>query len=226
MNVGYWMANATMKRLMRILCRIDDTELVNVPERGPLIVVANHINFWEVPIMYTHLLPRPITGFVKSENWEKPTTRFLFSMWGAIPLRRGEADVKALRMGLEALENGKILAISPEGTRSGTGRLQECHPGVVLVALRSGAPILPVVYYGAENYKYDFLHLRRPPFKIVVGRPFHLNADGIKVTRQIRQQMLDEIMYQVAALLPHHYRGIYSDIGASTSNYLVPMPAV
>jgi 1-acyl-sn-glycerol-3-phosphate acyltransferase len=226
MRVGYWLANAAMKRLTRILCRIDDEQLVNVPARGPLIVVANHVNFWEVPIMYTHLLPRPITGFVKSENWDKPATRFLFSMWGAIPLRRGTADVDALRQGLEALKNGKILAISPEGTRSGNGLLQECHPGVVLVALRSGAPILPLVYYGSENYMQYFRRLRRPPFRIIVGRPFRLEPGGVKVTREVRQQMLDEIMFQVAALLPQEYRGVYSDMSAATFNYLAPMPQV
>jgi 1-acyl-sn-glycerol-3-phosphate acyltransferase len=139
---------------------------------------------------------------------------------GAIPLRRGEADIGALRKALELLKAGYIVAIAPEGTRSEHGRLQRAHPGVVLLALRSGALLLPVVYYGAERYRENLRRLRRTDFHIVVGKPFYVDAGGVKVTRQVRQQILDEIMYQMAALLPPHYRGVYSDLNAATEKYL------
>lgn len=226
MSLTFKLVNGVLKRVLRIICRIDAAALASVPDRGPLILVANHINFLEVPIVFTHLQPRPVTGFVKSENWDKPATRFLFSLWNGIPIRRGEADLGALRSGLDALEAGKILAISPEGTRSGHGRLQASHPGVVLMALHSGAPLLPLVYYGSENYRQAFSHLRRVDFHIAVGRPFHLDAHGERVTRAVRQQMLDEIMYQLAALLPPDYRGIYTDLDAATQKYLVFGPVV
>jgi 1-acyl-sn-glycerol-3-phosphate acyltransferase len=220
MSLTSTLLNGAVKGIVRTICRIDDSQLERVPERGPLIIVANHVNFLEVPILYTHLLPRPITGFVKSENWEKLATRFLFTLWGGIPIRRGEPDLVALRKGIDALKEGRILAISPEGTRSGHGILQACHPGVVLVALRSGAPILPIVYYGAENYLRDFSRLKRVDFNIAVGRPFHLRPGRERVTRVLRRQMLDEIMFRVAALLPPQYRGAYSDLEAATQKYL------
>jgi 1-acyl-sn-glycerol-3-phosphate acyltransferase len=103
-----------------------------------LILVANHINFLEVPIMFTHLQPRPVTGFAKVETWNNPAMGALFDLWGAIPLKRGSADTVAFKRGLEVLEAGKILAVAPEGTRSGNGMLQKGHPGVVMLALRSG----------------------------------------------------------------------------------------
>ena len=220
MNLTSTLLNGAVKGIMRTICRIDDAQLEQVPERGPLIVVVNHINFLEVPILYTHLLPRPITGFVKSENWEKLATRFLFTLWGGIPIRRGEPDLTALRKGIDALKEDRILAISPEGTRSGHGSLQACHPGVVLVALRSGAPILPVVYYGSENYRRDLSRLKRVDFHIAVGRPFHLAPGSERVTRVLRRQMLDEIMFRVAALLPPRYRGVYSNLETATQKYL------
>jgi 1-acyl-sn-glycerol-3-phosphate acyltransferase len=98
--------------------------------------------------------------------------------------------------------------------------LQQGHPGVVILALRSGAPLLPVVYYGAENFRENLRRLRRTDFHIVVGEPFYVDAGGERVTRQVRRQMVDEIMYQMAALLPPAYRGVYSDLSAATEKYL------
>jgi 1-acyl-sn-glycerol-3-phosphate acyltransferase len=216
----YRPVNAVLKVLTRILCRIDDRQLEKVPSRGPLILVANHVSFLEVPILITHLQPRPITGFAKAENWRNPFTLFLFKVWGGIPLRRGTADAVAFRQALKALENGYIVAVAPEGTRSGNGHLKQGHPGVVLLALRSGVPLLPMAYYGGEQFRYRLPQLRQTDFHIVVGRPFRLSSAGGRVTAQVRQQMVDEIMYQVAALLPPGYRGYYSDLAAATEQYL------
>jgi 1-acyl-sn-glycerol-3-phosphate acyltransferase len=219
-TLTYRVVTSSIKRLTRILCRIDDDQLAHVPERGPLIIVANHTNFLEAPVLYTHLQPRPVTGFAKAETWDNPALRLLADLWGAIPLQRGEADMTALRQALQALGAGQILAVAPEGTRSGHGRLQQGHPGVAFLALRSGAPLLPMVYYGGELFWRNLNRLRRTNFHIVVGQPFYLDAGGVKVTRQVRQQMTDEIMYQMAALLPPDYRGVYSDLTAATEAYL------
>ncbi|MFQ6101943.1 MAG: lysophospholipid acyltransferase family protein [Anaerolineae bacterium] len=220
MTLTYRVVTSSIKGLIRLLCRVDGAQLAQVPDQGPLIVVANHVNFLEVPLLYTHLQPRPVTGFAKAENWDNPTLRPLADLWGAIPLNRGEADVAALRRALKVLEAGHILAVAPEGTRSGHGRLQPGHPGVVFLALRSSVPLLPIVYYGGELFWHNLAHLRRTDFHIVVGQSFYLDASGVKVTRQVRQQMTDEIMYQMAALLPPAYRGVYSDLAAATESYL------
>jgi 1-acyl-sn-glycerol-3-phosphate acyltransferase len=135
-------------------------------------------------------------------------------------LRRGQADLTALRRGLEVLAAGQILAVAPEGTRSKDGRLQPANSGVVLLALHSGAPLLPLVHHGGEGLWRNVVRLRRTAFKIVVGRPFYLDAAGAKITREVRQQMAQEIMYQMAALLPPEYRGHYADLGAATEAYL------
>lgn len=223
MTLAQRVVTSTIKGLSHILCRIDDTQLSLVPGRGPLILVTNHINFLDVPLLYTHLLPRPVAGLIKAETWDNPAMGWLFDVAGgdaAIPVRRGEADREALRRGLAALETGRILALAPEGTRSGHGRLQRGQPGMVVLALHSGAPIWPVVYYGGESFRLNVRRLQRTAFNILVGRPFHLEAGGVRVTREVRQQMADEIMYQMAALLPPAYRGVYADLGAATEGYL------
>ena len=220
MSIAETVMAATVKRLSRMLCRVDDSQLWQVPAHGPLILAANHINFLDVPVVYSHLRPRRVTGFAKVETWDNPALGWAFTLAGAIPLHRGEADVGALRRGLKVLQSGHILAVAPEGTRSNDGRLQRGHSGVVVMALLSGAPILPVAYYGQETLRKNLRRLRRTDFAIRVGRPFSIETGGVKVTREVRQEIADEIMYQIAALLPPAYRGCYSDLSASSETYL------
>lgn len=201
------------------VCRLDVDQLERIPERGPLILIANHINFLEIPVLYPRLGPRPVVVFAKAETWDSPLMHGLFDLSKAIPVRRGEADTAALRRSIEALEAGQILVVAPEGTRSGDGRLQRAHPGVVMLALRAGSPMLPMAYYGGEAFWHNLPRLRCTDFHVVVGNLFYLNAEG-RVTRETRQQMADEIMYQVAALLPPGYRGYYSDLSAAAETHL------
>ena len=211
----------TFKGITNLICRIDDVELAKVPKQGPLIIYTNHVNILEIPIIYTHLKPRQVHGMVLATRWENPVFRWLLDVTESIPLHRGEADIVAIRKGLEVLEKGEILIISPEGTRSYDGQLQPAHPGVVLLALHSRAPLLPVVYYGAENYNENLSRLKRTDFHLRVGKPFHLDEKGEKVTRLVRQKMMDEMMYQLASVLPPEYRGRYADTSNASTKYIV-----
>jgi 1-acyl-sn-glycerol-3-phosphate acyltransferase len=212
---------ATLRGLTSLLCRIDAAQLERVPKRGPLIIVTNHVNILEIPIIFSRLWPRPVTGLGAAVRWDNFLTRWLLNLFGTIPLHRGTADIGALRRAIELLRAGSIILIAPEGTRSGHGRLQKAHAGVVSLALRGAAPLLPVVFYGSENYRQDLRRLRRADFHIVVGRPFRLDAGGRRVTRQMRQEMLDEVMVQLATLLPPAYRGVYADTSsAGRGSYL------
>ena len=212
--------DSTIKTLIRVCCRVHDEALAQVPDTGPLLVVSNHINFLEAPLLYTHLMPRKATGFAKTELWENPFSRFLFELWDGIPVRRGEADLNAMRLTLDFLRRGYLIAVAPEGTRSHDGKLQRGHPGIVLMALRSGAPILPLAHHGGEKLSANLRRLRRTDFYIHVGEPFYLDASGRKARREVRQEMVDEIMYRIAALLPPDYRGYYADLDRATTKYL------
>ncbi len=199
---------------------MDDSQLVKVPENGPLIIASNHVNFIDVPLMYTHLQPRQVTGFVKAETWQNPAMAFLFDLWGAIPIQRGEADTTAFKSALQALNEGKILAIAPEGTRSGHGKLARGHAGIVLLAYYSRAPVLPLAYFGGEHLRDNLNRLKRTDFNIRVGSTFRLKFTGGKPDQLTRLAMVNEIMYQVSQLLPVEYRGYYSDLAKLTTNYL------
>ena len=220
MPITHWVVTNSLKGLTRVLCRVEYSRLRSVPSQGPLILVCNHINFIEAPIMYTHLMPRPVTTMAKVETWDNPFVGALFDLVQAIPVERGTADLSAIHAGLDALRQGKILVITPEGTRSGHGRLLKAHPGVVTLALHSGAPLLPLVYYGNEAFQHNIRRLQRTDFRIRVGQPFHLDAHGATITRPVRQKMADEIMYQLALLLPPQYRGAYADLELMTTDYI------
>ena len=224
MTLTHRLVVGAFKGLTGLICRIDDAQLTRVPDRGPLIIATNHVNVLEIPIIYTRLQPRPVVGMVWADRWNNRLLGWLLDVCGTIPLRRGEPDLTALRRAIAMLKTGHIIIIDPEGTRSGHGRLQKGLPGVVLLALRSGAPILPVVFYGSEHYQDNLRRLRRTDFHIAVGRPFKLDAGGARATRQVRQQMIDEVMYQMATLLPPAYRGVYEDLDAATEEYLAWLP--
>jgi 1-acyl-sn-glycerol-3-phosphate acyltransferase len=112
------------------------------------------------------------------------------------------------------------LAIAPEGTRSGDGCLQKARTGVSVLALDSGAPVIPVAYYGGEKFRSNISRLIRTNFYFRVGAPFHVRMAGVKLTREVREQITTEIMYRLAALLPPEYRGYYSDLSQATSRFL------
>jgi len=220
MRPVFWFVNTLVKIGTSILCRIDAPDLDKFPERGPLIAYSNHTGQIEVPVLYSHLQPRPLTGIAKIETWDSWFLRWLFDLWDAIPIRRGEADIEAMRKSLDVLEKGYILAIAPEGTRNKTGVLIKAQPGVITLALRSGAPLLPIVHWGGENFSKNIRRMKRTDFHVRVGEPFMLDSGGERVTREVRQQMVDEMMYRLAALLPEYYRGAYADLENATGKYL------
>jgi 1-acyl-sn-glycerol-3-phosphate acyltransferase len=220
MSLTYRFVNWAIKRLSHMLVRTDLKQMEKVPAKGPLIIAVNHVNFLDAPVFYVHALPRPMTALVKIETWDNPLLGPLFTLWKGIPIRRYELDLKAFQEAQRVIADGTILVISPEGTRSGDGRLRKGLPGIVLLAARTGAPILPAAYYGHETFWQRIKKMRRSEFNLVVGEPFRLNIKGIALSREVRQQVTDEIMYQIAALLPEKYRGAYSDMSRATEEYI------
>lgn len=216
----FWIVTNAVKLGTSIMCRIDAPNLQTFPKKGPLIAYSNHTGQIEVPVLYSHLQPRPTTGLAKVETWDGWFLRWIFNLWGAIPIRRGEADMNAMRLSLQALKNNEILVIAPEGTRNKTGVMIRAQPGIITLALRSGAPLLPMAHWGGENFSKNIRRLKRTDFHVRVGEPFKLDPGNERVTKEIRQQMVDEMMYRLAAMLPDYYRGAYADLENATSKYI------
>ena len=222
MNPINWFVNFLIRVYTNVTCRIDAPNLDDFPMEGPLIAIANHTGQIEVPIMFAHLQPRPLTGWAKVEAWNNWLLRWVFGMWGAIPVRRGEADTKALKYAINAIKGGKIFGLAPEGTRNKTGKLKRAMPGTAMLAIHSGAPILPVAHWGGEDYLSNLKRFKRTDFHIRVGKPFKIETNGVRVSGEVRQQIVDEMMYKLAQLLPEEYRGEYSDMSKASENFIRP----
>ena len=216
-----WLINFIIRVYTRIVCRIDAPDLQKVPMQGPLIVATNHTGQIEVPLLFAHLQPRKMTGWAKVEAWDNKFLHWVFNVWGIIPVRRGEADIHALKAAIRALEKNYIFGIAPEGTRNRNGVLIRAQPGAVTLALHTGASILPVAHWGGEKLMKNLKRFERTDFHIRLGQPFKVDMQGVKVTSEIRQQIVDEMMYKIAELLPEEYRGVYSDLSKATGKFLV-----
>lgn len=232
---GQWRHSRT-KRLSRSLLfwsvgmflkaftRVHDEQVARLPAQGPMIVAVNHINHLDIPVLYVTSLPRPMTGLVKMESWDNWLLRTILDLIDAIPVRRGEVDMTALKQALAALKAQYLMGIAPEGTRTYDANLIRGHHGVAMLGLLSKAPIIPTAHYGGEMFMRNLKRLRRTDIYIAVGKPFYLDPGGGKVTKEMRQEMADEIMYQIAALMPESYRGYYADLAAATTTYLRFLP--
>jgi 1-acyl-sn-glycerol-3-phosphate acyltransferase len=212
--------NPPLKALLRAFMRINDAAVAEVPLRGPLILATNHINWLDAPVGFSHLHPRPLTAFAKIETWDNFLLRTLFNAWEAIPITRGQVDFAAFKKAEEALSGVKIIAIAPEGTRSRTGRLNQGYPGIVYLALRTGVPILPFVFYGNENFSRDIRRYQRTEMNMRAGKPFRLVPPTSSLDRHTRQELTNAIMYEIASLLPEKYRGQYSQTGEAHHRHL------
>ena len=206
--------------LTSTICRIDDAQIAKVPARGPLILITNHVNVLEIPVLHSRLQPRPISGFFAAKRLDSAWMRWLLNTLNGIPVQRGKLDRTALRQAISRIRAGDTFVIAPEGTRNADGRLGQGKPGVVLLALQTEAPIQPIVHWGDVHWQRNLPRFRRTPFHIVVGRPFRLDTGGKRVDREMRQEILDEIMVQMAVLLPAEYRGVYANRDATNPKYL------
>ncbi len=215
----YHFANSFLRLFFRIVLDYRVTGLENVPRSGPLIVAINHSSFLD-PLMAGAFIPRDIVMMSKIENLRLPVLGIIVKLYGAFPIRRGEADVQAMRKALEVLRGGGALLMAPEGTRSQDGRLQPGHDGTALIALRTGARVLPVSIWGQKPFWSNLARLRRTKVGFTVGRSFVFESPGRKPPRDVLHRMTQELMYQIAVSLPPQYRGVYGDLSAATAEYL------
>jgi 1-acyl-sn-glycerol-3-phosphate acyltransferase len=111
------------------------------------------------------------------------------------------------------------VIVAPEGTRSKTGILQKGKGGIVKLALISGAPIIPIAHFGGQNIWENMKHFKRTPFTFRVGTPFYLKCEG-RPGKEVQEAMLNEIMIQIARLLPKEMRGEYAALAGTECRYL------
>ena len=206
----------------------------NLPDGGPLIIIGNHFSWYEAPLIALHL-PYRIAFFAAAELQNNRLIRLLSYATDVIPVHRGLPDRAALRQAQNWLENGGVLLIMPEGgidpelravTSQGetvglmvgqtsrlSGQLISPRPGAAFLAVRSGAPILPVAFVGTELAQQNIRRWRRTAVSMRIGPVFGPLTIAGGGDGRTRRQQLDEyghdLMRHLARLLPPENRGPY-----------------
>ncbi|MCB0245140.1 MAG: 1-acyl-sn-glycerol-3-phosphate acyltransferase [Anaerolineae bacterium] len=182
-----------------------------IPESGPTILTMNHLHFLD-PVIGISIVNRHSKMFT-ADKWETRPVIGNMIVWSqqAIFVARGEVDRKALAKAIEALKEGLLLGVAPEGTRSKTGTLQKGHEGVAYLASRTGAVIVPAVAYGQEKAIRSLLRLRRGRIVVNIGEPYVLPGTPNKAKTEELGRYTDQIMMRMAVLLPPEYQGYYRE---------------
>ncbi len=213
--VFYWLARWFVRLCLLIWTRKQVVGRENVPRHGPVILASNHVNMLDA-LLIAVLVPRRIIFMGKIELWSTPIIGPLYGLAGFIPVRRFKADLGSLRKSERALRDGHVLGMFPEGTRSRKPGLGRGRPGTAIIALRSGAPIVPVGVSGTEVVRLPHSFLRRTSVRVVFGRPLELPR-GRRLTAELAQECTELIMKEIAALLPEGYRGVYAEAAVGHS---------
>lgn len=182
----------------------------NVPAQGGVILAPNHIAWVDIPLV-AYPTPRLVHFMAKAELFQVPLLGGIIRLAGAYPVRRGEGDREALRISERLLAENQVIAIFPEGHRSEGHALIEAHTGVALIAMRAGAPVVPVAIWGSEQVFHGWRYFfRRPTVTVRYGAPIWLAPEGARRTTADIKRATDEIMGGIAVMLPPAYRGVYA----------------
>ena len=212
----YWLSVWTWGGfLVRLVARWEVKGRRKIPRRGPLILASNHLNLTDPPIL-TVVMPRRVVWMAKQELFDIPVFGLIYHLTGCIPVRRFEADLRALLRAQQVLRKGYTLGMFPEGTR-GRGRgLKPGEPGTALLALRTGTPVLPVAIWGTERMRLPAYLFKRARVQVVFGEPFSVGQSQ-RPRREAIAQATDLIMKRIAALLPAEYRGVYAEVATDVA---------
>lgn len=198
--------------ILRIIARIDNSEMDRIPDHGACLAVSNHLGRLDAMLAMI-LCDRDDIIMMVAEKYQaywiwRWVARNLDALW----LDRHTTDFRTLREVHKRLKAGGIAAIAPEGTRSTTGKMQAGKPGAAYLAAKTGAPIIPMAITGTkDNEVYGRLkRFQRLDITIRVGEPFTVPSLPRHNKDEFLQQTTDEMMCRIAALLPPAYRGVYT----------------
>lgn len=210
----YPVARAVLTPIFRAGWRIYLRGADNLPAGGPAIICPNHTSVID-SFLLPSVLPRRITFVGKAEYLDDWKTKHLFPALGMIPIDRtgGDASQRALDAAAGVLARGELFGIYPEGTRSRDGKLHKGHTGPARLALRTGAPLVPVGMVGTREIQPPGAKAPRPfrPCEIRIGRPIVPGAHGdLADDRLVLRRLTDELMYEIRELTGQEYVDHYA----------------
>jgi 1-acyl-sn-glycerol-3-phosphate acyltransferase len=207
-----YFAHYFLRLTLSVLTELEIRGRKNVPPGGPLIVAFNHLAHVDAMLMIA-VMPYPVEPITLADLLSVPGTGQALRAYGVIPVNRDQVDRQVVRRALAVLQHGGVIMLAPEARRSVTGALEQARSGAAYLAMRSGAPVLPVAITGTEKLLDALKNLRRPRLTVTFGTPFtlsHYEGNG-RPRREQRRQAADEIMIRIARMLPAEYQGVYRE---------------
>ncbi len=192
--------------LLKTVARIDAQGLEKLPA-GPFVYAMNHLSSFDTLTGIALGPIRQATAFAAVEHRSDPIAGWILDQLGMIWVRRGEADREAIKIALDEIKSGTLMAMAIEGTRSRTGGLQPGKTGAAFLASRAHVPMVPAAIWGTEKIISNLKHLRRSEVHLRVGEPFHLPEGRVNIEQL--EEYTDQLMLKIAAMLPPEYRGVY-----------------
>lgn len=189
----YWTSFCGVKLIDAVYCQTKYRGLENLPAKEPFIVASNHISNID-PFILGACQWRRFNYLAKVELFDTPRKEWFFRQVGAIPIRRGTSDFRALREVLRKLKKGTPLILFPEGTRGYSDRAKEPQPGVGFLARKSGVPVIPAFITGSDKaMPPDSKWFHSHPVSIEFGKPvaFEKSDDYGVVSQKILQAIYD-----------------------------------
>lgn len=208
-----WILRLLIRGLIKLIARVEVKGKENIPTSGAFVIATNHIGILDI-IMAYYVLNRWDMFILVAEKWGKiGWINWLGRQLNFIFIDRFNPDLHAMREVIGRMSQGQVLVIAPEGTRSRTGSLIEGKPGVSYLTAKAGYPIIPVAITGTEDKVIlgNLKKFKRSLITVTGGATFTLPSLPSKDRDLYLNQFTDEIMCQIAALLPEKYRGVYSD---------------
>jgi cytidylate kinase len=212
-RVVAWGARVVSRAVARL--RIEGA-IDEIPRQGPVILVANHASNADPVVIGGFLTPRlgrRIHWLGKKELFDWPVVGWAARNGGVHPVDRSTADLEAFRLARRILDEGHVLMVFPEGTRAPDGVLTQPKDGAAMLALRTGAPVVPIGVGDSDRLWPRGRLLPRPGGRVTlrVGSPFRLGDEigGSATGRAAKTAATATLMRRIAELLPPRQRGIY-----------------